>query len=152
MVADFQGRATVTASSAELPSPVVISEIDVGFTDRVELQNVSADPVELGGWTVVIYDGESWPAPAVSFAIPEPSRSDPGTVVTVREFGQAPGRHPDYFLGRPLAWAEWMNPDLGRITDQTAVLLLDREGRPRDFLAVNGANPRKIEEPVRVAG
>lgn len=149
-VPDFQGTARLEAAPKGMPSPVIFSRIDVGSLDRVELRNVSGAAVDLTGWQVVLYDGESWPSPAVTFVFPEGSKADPGAWLTVREGGVAPGRQPDFNLGRPLAWAEGMHPYLGRVTDETAVLLLDREGGARDFVAVNGANPRQIVEPLPI--
>jgi hypothetical protein len=150
VLAGYTGSVTLGAEPADRPSPLVFSELDLRSADRVELVNASSNAVELTGWSVVLYDGRTWPAPAVAFQFPSGTVLAGTNRVQIREGGVAPGQFPAFNLGTFLIWADSGAGVLGRVADAAAVLLLDPAGRPRDFVAVNGANPRLVAEPMTI--
>ncbi len=80
-VGAYAGSVSVSAEPADQPSSVLLTLVDLGFVDRVELQNVSSHEVDLSGWNLIFYDGRTWPAPAATFTFP------PGTLLTATNTG-----------------------------------------------------------------
>ena len=128
---------------AETSSSVVIAEIDTSTADRVEFQNVSRKEVNLSGWQVVLYDWTSWPAPKVTFTIPNGSFCAPGDLFLVRKSTAqyAPGTYPNF------AFTDTINWNNGASGNQVAVLLLDSASNLVDFVCAVDADATQIVQP-----
>ena len=152
LVTNYSGVITLT-NQAPLPpaSKVVITEIDVSGLDRVELQNVSGGSISLGGWKVLLYDWQNWPAPLATLTIPPGVVSQAGDVFQVRTLPTGlppaffPGTYPTFSVQPPTAWNN--NTDNNPI----AVLLVDALGAPVDFVCAVGADPALITQPVSLS-
>ncbi|HUS35440.1 MAG TPA: LamG-like jellyroll fold domain-containing protein [Verrucomicrobiae bacterium] len=120
-------------------SPVVITEIDIGNRDTVELQNVSSSAVDLSGWKVYFYDSITWPAPAAVFTFTNSTTLPSKGVVVITE-GATP-RANGYVLGGLIAWMDFPTNTVA------AVLVEDAAGNNRDFVAIDVPDTSEILDP-----
>ncbi|MCC6233559.1 MAG: lamin tail domain-containing protein [Verrucomicrobiales bacterium] len=84
-------------SLTSAPASVRITEIDTSQADRVELRNLSDQPVDLSGWRLELFSSANTLTGAVSVPIP------PGSILS-------PGAHATFSEGRPASSTRW--PDL----------------------------------------
>ena len=128
---------------SEMP-PIVVSEIDTGTPDAAEFTNVSANPVDISGWRVFIYDSwpGRWPAPVVSFTVPSSATCAPGEVFSLIENGTPPGNYPTFNAGANIWWSSG--------SANLAVLLLDSESNVVDFVCMNSTDPSEISDPILI--
>jgi uncharacterized repeat protein (TIGR01451 family) len=141
---NFNGVVQVTELIPSQPSGVLITEVQTINTNRVELSNLSATPVDVSGWQVVFYDSASWPAPKVAFTIPTGTVCPGYGVFEVRGSNFFPGTYPVFNAGVTLAWST--NP----INNPIAVLLLDAQGNTVDFFCAGSAYPPYIAVPSSI--
>lgn len=144
-VKDFKGAVTLTGlAGSGTASTVLITEIDVNTTDRVEFQNVTSTPVDLSGWTLTVYDALSWPAPQVTTTVPPGTVCQPGQIFTLTEGTDLPGLFPNLVAGTNITWN---NAPVG---NPIAVLLRDAGGNVVDFACVGNASPPLITAPMSI--
>lgn len=130
------------------PSGVVFTEVFTGPAGAVELQNVTTNPVDLGGWTVAFYDSSRWPAPRASLVLPADTTVPAGAVFVITAGGGS-GEYPTFRLGQSVSWADRgtpQNPKEVRI----GVLLVDPFGSIGDAFFADRAQPEEIFIPVQV--
>ena len=142
-IKNFTGPVTVTGlPGASSGSSIVVTEIDVGTSDATELMNISSVSVDMTGWTISVYDIQSFPAPLTTITLPAGSVCPPLTVFRLNEFGAAPGQFPAFFTGTNVNWSSLVtgNP--------IAVLLRDAAGSIVDFVCAANADPGRITSPV----
>jgi hypothetical protein len=142
----FNGAVLLNAVRGYRQSPLVITEIDSGVRDSVEIQNVSAGPINLSGWRLYLYDATRWPAPVAVFEFPNET-SLAARALTVIAEGNTP-RAGGYPLGTLLSW---MDSQTGSQYSPTAALLEDPAGNVRDLAVANGASPGEIRDPHPIA-
>ena len=138
-VTTYAGSAALSGQVGR--AAVAISEVNTGSTDAVELTNICAAAVDVSGWQISIYDANSWPSPLVTFTIPGGATCQPGHVVTLKEYGTAPGAYPSFFLGMNIWWTS---------TSRVAVLLQDGSGDIMDFVCAAGATASWISSPIGI--
>jgi uncharacterized repeat protein (TIGR01451 family) len=141
VISNYSGSVTVSAKT-QTTSPLVISEVDNGTTNQVELTNPSTNSADISGWQVVFYDSTRWPQPVTTFTIPTGTICPPGGVFTIAEGGITPGIFPMFRTGSTLNWTTTANP--------VAVSLLDTTSHARDFFCASTAFPFLITNPVPV--
>jgi uncharacterized repeat protein (TIGR01451 family) len=124
---------------------VLITEIETINAEGVELSNVSPNPVDFGGWRLVLYDAASWPAPKVSFAFPAGAVCPAYGVFQVRDGGVASGVYPVFSTRVDLSWSN------STYRNQIAVLLLDASGNAVDFFCAIDAYPDFITVPMSIS-
>jgi len=142
--ADYGGVGFLSGVVAGVPQSILINEVETLYTERVEVANVSTAPVDVSGWSLVFYDSQSWPGPAVTFTIPAGTVCAPGSVFQVSSQGTAPGAYPSFQLGAPLYWGA------GSSYPYAAVALLDQVGGKVDFFCAMSAVPGLIMLPLPV--
>lgn len=90
----FLVRSSVTPTALRIypsadganPPGIVISEIDPGVDDGVEIMNVSENTLPVGGYRLYVYDSSfTFPNPRVVVSIPAETELPPGGVLTFRE-------------------------------------------------------------------
>lgn len=123
-----------------IPSSIVITEIDLGTVDALEFTNVSDENINISDWKISIYDDLSWPNPAYSFDIPTTTTCLANDIITISEYGTAPGNYPSYYTGTNLFWA-------GSSTG-AAVLIQNENGDIIDFAATGMSSA--IENPIEI--
>lgn len=145
VVTDFNGAVQLAATgNGRRPASVVISEVDTGGADRVEFTNVQADEVDVSGWSVVLYDGASWPLPAGVTLVPANAKLPTRGTFLVSE-GPLSSSFPSLRTGFPVNWGTDA-PEFRPI----AVLLLDAGGRLVDFFCAAGADPAQLAVPMSI--
>lgn len=138
-ITNFSGMVHLSGSvPGNIPPAVLITEVDPGSTDRIEISNLSGQPVSVSGWRVVIYD--PLPTVAATVTIPTSAPLQPRAVFTVTEGGTAPGAMPNLFAGTNFAWIS------GSTT--VGVLLLDAAGRIVDFFTTGDST--SVTNPVAI--
>src|SRR4029077_10275156 len=139
VVSDFNGAVPLEAfGGSGRPSPLVLAEIRLNGVNGVNLVNTSTNPLSIGGWRVVFYDSTRWPAPRLSFTIPDGTVAAPGVVITLDEGGSAPGVAPHFRLGQLLSWGNNTGANLPRYA---AVVVLDGPGAVQDVVCADAADP-----------
>ena len=128
------------AEPAGRPARLLISEV-VPQQGSVEFLNATAEGLNLGNWTVALYDSTTWPAPRTTFVFPANTTVAAGKLITLRRGGGSPGSGSSFFTGQPLAW------NFHNTNRIIAVLLQDAEGSPVDFFAADQAWPGEITAP-----
>ena len=123
---------------------VLISEVDPGKEDQVELTNVSSGPTDLSGWQVVFYDLDRWPKPKATFVFPRDTILTAGSTCIVREGGKAPGVFPLFQVGQSISWG------FLQIGQPVAVVLLDPTTNLVDVVCAVDADPAAITLPVPI--
>ncbi len=120
--------------------PLLITEIDIGNNDRVELTNPSDVPQDVGGLQISFYDGTTWPSPKVAFPLPLGTYCPARGVLELRAGGTPGGSFPLFFLGATLTWnnEERNNP--------VAVMLRGADGSILDFVCAVDAFPHLMPE------
>lgn len=129
------------------PPLVLIAEVDPGPTNQVGFINVRGPAlVDVSNFQISFYDAQNWPAPKLTFTVPQGSipRGGNRNRWFVREGGTAPGGWPNFSLGQDLAWGSSVSNGLA------AVLLRDAAGSILDFVCIGGALPGEIKEPRSV--
>lgn len=141
IVTDYSGTVFLNAHplAPTLPA-VLITEIDPGNPDRVEIANLSGRDVQLSGLRLLLYD--SFPAPKCTIILPSVVLSTNG-IFTVTEGGVFPGAFPNLFTGTNLAWVGG--------SDQIAALLLDAEFNVIDFVTTGTPVPPEGWRPPGVS-
>jgi hypothetical protein len=141
-VTSFTGTVALSGvTGAANASTIVVTEVNPNSPDEIEFMNVSASAVNVSGWSVHLYDADTWPAPRAAFTLPVGSTCAAGQIFRLQEFGTAPGTFPQFFFGGDLAWT----PDA---TTPVAVLLRDSAGNIVDFFCGGTATPASIAMPA----
>ncbi|MEI8288547.1 MAG: FG-GAP-like repeat-containing protein [Verrucomicrobiota bacterium] len=145
-VTNFNGSAdlSASASSGAINSTIVISEIDPNTPDYIEFMNVSANPVNLSGWQITIYDSTSYPNPVINFVVPTNTIVSPNQVFSLTEFGAPPGTYPNFFTGGNINWVASGGTPI-------AVLVRNASGSMVDFACVGAAAAAAISNPVTIS-
>jgi uncharacterized repeat protein (TIGR01451 family) len=142
----FTGPVTVAGlPGSASASSIVVTEIDVGTSDATEFMNISSVAVDMTGWTISVYDSQSFPAPLTSITLPVGSVCPPLTLFRLNEFGVAPGKFPTFLTGTNANWSSVLpagNP--------IAVLVRDAAGAIVDFVCAADADPGRITSPVTI--
>ena len=123
---------------------VLISEIDPGAADAVELCNVSSGAVDLSGWQLFVYDSSRWPAAKTNFVLPSGTVLSPGSVCTFSERGRQPGPFPFFQLGTSIAWGTLA------VGQPTGVVLVDASSNLVDVACAVDADPSQFISPYRM--
>ena len=122
---------------------LLVTEIDLS-SDGIELENVTALPLDLTGWNVYFYDWTTWPSPVQAFSFPPGTVAPPAGVMTIRDTGTAPGSYPSFYTIQAISW-------FNEATDNpVAVLLVDPAGQPADFFCAVDAYPTNIANPLPI--
>lgn len=148
-VVALAGIPAIQGGGNELPSQLLITEVDTRTTDAVELQNVTAGDLDVSGWRVSFYDFRRWPVPRATFVVPTGTVMAAGSLFRIQEGTLAPNTFPRFSLGQPLDWGIDATEDI-LTTRPMAVMLQDASGALRDFFAANGADPDDIDIPLTV--
>lgn len=140
-------RIAALAPTSQVPM-VLLTEIAFGSPNgsgsSVEVANVGTGPVSIAGWQLTVWDQARWPTPVATVAFPANSRLEGGRGAVVAGGGVLAGTPPNVNLRQPLFWS-------ARASNQLAAALLrDPAGNIVDFVAVGGADPRAIVEPLPV--
>ncbi len=154
VVSNFTGTVNLSACAGTgQPASLVISEVAVDQAeDWVECMNVTPDPLDISGWTLLCYDATYWPAPRAAFQFPAGTRIPDSGVLSVAESPTPGGAYPNFRLGRSLLWGGLEQSALPLTNRPVAVLLLDADGHLQDgFFAVN-AWPEEIKVPLPIPG
>lgn len=145
-IKNFTGPVTVTGlPGSASASSIVVTEIDVGTSDATEFMNISSIAADMTGWTISVYDSQSFPAPLTTITLPAGSICPPFTLFRLNEFGIAPGSFPTFFTGTNANWSSVLpagNP--------IAVLVRDASGSIVDFVCAADADPGRITSPVPI--
>jgi uncharacterized repeat protein (TIGR01451 family) len=141
LVSNYFGNLNVSAEILSAP-PLVISEVDNGYTNQVEFTNPSTNSIDVSGWKVAFYDPSKWPQPRTIFSIPAGTICPPESVFVIAAGGVAPGTFPVFFIGSPLAWSRFSYP--------IAVSLLNQTNGLVDFFCASTAYPYLITNPVPI--
>ena len=142
---NFSGSASFSALAGAGPVlSILISEIDPGPTDAVELANVSSSTLDLSRWQISVYDALSWPDPEFTFIIPPGSLCGPGEIFVLQKDGSSPGAYPNFFAGAGIYWSN------DSINNPMAVLLQDNTGRLVDFVCAVDSDPTLISNPMAI--
>ncbi|MEO8791915.1 MAG: choice-of-anchor tandem repeat GloVer-containing protein, partial [Chthoniobacteraceae bacterium] len=144
-VTSFTGTAALSGYAGNSTgSTVVVSELDTGDNDAIEFTNVSSSARDISGWKVTAYDWNSWPAPSVTFTIPNGTVCAANQVFLLRENGTAPGTFPAFYTGVNIYWN---NTSTG---NPVALLLQDAAGNVVDFVCAFDAVPSQITSPISI--
>jgi uncharacterized repeat protein (TIGR01451 family) len=144
-VSTFKGPVAVTGLlGTGTASAVVVTEIDTGASDKVELVNVSGRTLDLSGWQIIAYDSRSWPAPRYTFAVPTNTLSARGDLFLLSYSGTSPGFYPSFFAGTNVFWNN------AAVGNPVAVLVRDGAGNLVDFVCAFDANPTQITIPMAI--
>lgn len=142
-VPNFGESVPVSATGSGLaPARVVISEVNIQ-TRQVEFANVSGSSINMGGWTVTVFDKASWPNPLRTLALPQNAAISSGSLFTLASGLSAPGSFPSLVLGSNINWGSL-------VSDPAAVLLQDTNGAIVDFVALGGARAEQITAPMAI--
>ncbi len=104
LLAEFEGEVWIDAVAPAPPATVLITEVETINFERVEFTNVGDTPVDVSGWQVVLYDGDTWPAPKITFTLPPQSVCPPQSLFTLWGLGPYPGQWPAVHGGLQLRW------------------------------------------------
>jgi uncharacterized repeat protein (TIGR01451 family) len=137
----FNGVVTLSGSILAPPPVVLITEVSGDSPSGVELSNLSQDSVDVSGWRVIFYDNTSWPAPRMTFTLPQGTLCPRESVFQVTASSPYLGSYPVFSAGAGLSWVP---------ADFIAVLLLDATGSPVDFFCEGGAFPGLIALPFAI--
>ena len=140
---NFNGTVRVTEMIPAQSPGLLITEVQTVNTNRVELSNVAAAPLDVSGWRVAFYDSASWPAPKAVFALPAGTVCPGYGVFEIRASGLSPGAYPTFYTGVSLTWYIMNN-------NPVAVLLLDAQGAVVDFFCAGGAYPPYVAVPLSI--
>jgi hypothetical protein len=141
LVSNYSGSVSVSAEILVVP-PLVISEVDNGYTNQVEFTNPSTNSINVSGWKVAFYDLAKWPQPTTIFTIPNGTICPPQSVFVIAAGGVAPGIFPMFFIGSRLEWIPYSYP--------VAVSLLNQTNGLVDFFCASAAYPYLISNPVPI--
>ena len=147
VVPAFNGVVGVQAFAGPgLPSRVILTDVSVQQVRGVELQNVSPESVDVGGWVVSLYDDTRWPAPRVSFVIPAGTlvRASEVFVVEVTTSGPGISTYPRFRVAGSLSWASRTPQDPVTI----GVVVSDASGTVQDSFFAGAAVPAEVGVPA----
>lgn len=143
---NYSGLVSVSAwTGAAATDPILITEIDPGAIDRVELMNVSTQAVDVTSWTIAAFDSVSWPLARQSVVLPPGSICPPGSQFRLLEWG-FPITH-EAFPESDVPVLSWN--DAGD-ANPIAVMVRNARGEVVDFVAAGDAVPGAIQHPVAV--
>lgn len=143
-VTSFAGTPALSGyTGSATGSTVVITEINPNTPDEIEFMNVSTSPVNIGGWTIYIYDNFTGGSAPLVFTIPAGTICAPGQIFRLQEFGTAPGTFPLFFYGANIGWTSGT-------TDNIGVLLRDASNNPVDFMCAAGLAASSITSPTAI--
>lgn len=137
------------ATAAGTAQTLLISEVDTNQQDAAEFTNVSGVLLDISGWTVCLYDSQSWPNPATTFTFPSGTVIAPDAVVVLYENGggEPPPGFIRFFVDTSLAWNSGAS-------SKVAVLLLDAADTILDFFIAGGQSavvtPGAITQPQTI--
>ena len=140
LIIDVNGPIDVSAWSSRALPPLLITEIDIGANDRVELSNPTDLPQDIGGLQVSFYDSTTWPAPRFIFSLPLGAVCPAGGVLELRASGAAGGSFPLFFVPTTLTWLNESQ------NNPIAVMLRSVDGSILDFACAVDAFPLLIPE------
>lgn len=151
---DGDPRIFVT-SATKRPSRLVVSQIRIDIQNHfhIDLQNVTSQPLDVGGWRVVLYDGSRWPAPVwIEELLPNVIAQTQSSLV-VGELPQGPpafGLIPLRFL---LDWERQPITPIDPIPrpKPMGVVLLNPAGDVEDVFLAEGADRESIRVPVQLS-
>ncbi|MFO1461013.1 MAG: LamG-like jellyroll fold domain-containing protein [Verrucomicrobiota bacterium] len=131
------------------PSHVILTEIAINSGRGVELQNVSAEVVDVSGWKVYFYDPTLWPAPRYTFTVPQGTTVRPSEVFTIEVNPNltSPGLYPRFRQTGTLRWNDRGVPGDTRPIVVGAVVT-DENGAVEDSFFGGGADPRAVGIPA----
>jgi hypothetical protein len=129
-----QAPAFFAAAENARPSTLVISEIDTGANDGVELMNVSTNTIQVGGWRLQLYD-RSDTLPAANIVLPQGASIAPGGVATYRET-ETVSAWPNLRLPTALGWGDIVNNPL-----KAGVILRDAASNIIDCVFIDQTRP-----------
>jgi hypothetical protein len=144
-VTSFNGTTALSGafgSGAGVAASIVITELETSGTDEIEFMNAGTTPINLSGWTVVIYDEDViWPNPKVTFTFPVGTVCNAGQIFRLQEFGSAPGTFPQFYYGANINWTG---------ESHTAVLLRNASGVAVDFVCAGIGSAAEISNPMTI--
>lgn len=153
VVSNFNGVVALAAipgfpgGGNDLPTQLLITEVETRTTDAVEFQNVTSGDLDVSGWRVSFFDHVRWPVPRATFVVPTGTVMAAGSLFRIQEGTQVPNAFPRFSLGQPLDWGLDVTEDV-LTTRPMAVMLQDASGALRDFFAAGGAEPGEIDIPL----
>jgi hypothetical protein len=154
VVPTYQGPVTLSVRPGSFrmaTSAILLTEVFVDGTDGVEIQNVSGDPVDAGGWRLSFYDHSTWPLPVRSLVLPSGTTVPPGGVFRVLEGGELSGNFPSFQLQGALDWGtDDMLAGASLVSRPLAVLLQRPDGKAADFFSAFGGRPGDIDVPLSI--
>jgi hypothetical protein len=136
----FNGSAAV--STVRSSASILITEVEPNTPDAIEFVNVSSSAVDVSGWTVSIYDYDTWPL-AKTFVFPTGSSCPASGVFRITENGTSPGVMPLFNFGSNINWTS-------DASVAVAVLLRKPDGSIVDFMCAAAATPSLITSPVSI--
>jgi uncharacterized repeat protein (TIGR01451 family) len=145
LVANFSGSVSITGLQ-QMPPTILITEIDTGTSDKIEITNLSDEQRDVSGWELTLYDSTSYPLPKVTFVVPAGTLCPARTPFQIRAGGTFPGTFPTFFLGISLSWS------FSASGNQIAALLRDPTGRVVDYFCAAAAHPAAITNPISIPG
>ncbi|MDZ4405532.1 M36 family metallopeptidase [Prosthecobacter sp.] len=141
VAAGFTGTANLSAVLPPVTQPsVLITEHSTWTTDEFEFTNVTNAPVDVSGWKVLLTQFNSFPAPYLTFTIPNGTTVAAGGIFRVMESGTAPGAYPLFRTGLPLQQS---------MATSSFVILKNARDEVVDFVCVGG-DPRRVTVPLPV--
>jgi hypothetical protein len=143
VVKNFAGPAALTGYTGSAPaSQIVITEVNPNTPDEIEFMNVGTGSVDVSGWTIYLYDEDTWPAPK-TFVIPSGAVCAAGQIFRLQEYGTSPGTFPLYYYGANI---NWTSDNISHV----AVLLRNTSGTIVDFVCAGAATPSSITSPSTI--
>lgn len=119
------------------PAGVLITEVDTGSVDGVELQNLSAQPIDVSGWQVDLFRSTDTSA-SIKIKVPAGSTLPPGGRFTIAENRPVTSAWPALGMPGPLNWGDQPGATL-----TAGVVLRDESGQIRDAVFIE-VQPRVI--------
>ena len=143
-VTSFAGAPALSGYTANpTGSTVVITEVNPNTPDEIEFMNVTASPVNIGGWTIYIYDFDTGATAPKTFTIPAGATLAAGQIFRLQEYGTAPGTFPLFYYGANINWTSDSTATVG-------VLLRDASNNPVDFMCAAGLAASSITSPTAI--
>ncbi|MCX6839307.1 MAG: M36 family metallopeptidase [Verrucomicrobia bacterium] len=131
----FTGTANV---SAVLPAvtqrSILITEHSTWTTDEFEFTNTTNAPVDVSGWKIQMTQFNSFPAPYLTFVIPNATTVAAGGIFRLMESGTSPGTYPLFRTGLSLNHST---------TTNSYVVLRNANDEVVDFV-ISGGDPRLL--------
>lgn len=141
VAAGFTGTASLSAVLPPVTQPgVLITEHSTWTTDEFEFTNVTNAAIDVSGWKVQLTQFNSFPAPYLTFTIPNGTTVAAGGIFRVMESGTAPGVYPLFRTGLSLQQS---------MATPSFVILKNARDEVVDFVCVGG-DPRRVTVPLPV--